>query len=98
MLAFCVIANPVAGKGAGLRQAEHVRDLLREGGLDFDLVDTQLAHPQVSSLRARRITIRAQRGLNSHADGEIYMIDGQQIDLEMLPRQIQVICDSKERP
>jgi diacylglycerol kinase (ATP) len=58
---------------------------------------TQLAHAKVSGLRAGRISIRANGGLNSHADGEIYMIDGKQIELEMHPRQIEVICDPKER-
>ncbi|MBN1581592.1 MAG: diacylglycerol kinase family lipid kinase [Anaerolineae bacterium] len=55
---------------------------------------TQLTHRAVSSLRARRITIDASGGLNSHADGEIYCIDGRHIELEMLPRQIEVICET----
>jgi YegS/Rv2252/BmrU family lipid kinase len=54
---------------------------------------TQLAHPAVTGLRARRITIDAPGGLNSHADGEIYCIDGRHIELEMFARQIEVICD-----
>lgn len=37
MAAFSVIVNPTAGKGAGLRQTDKVRDLLRAHGLDFDL-------------------------------------------------------------
>ncbi len=59
---------------------------------------THIAHPKISALRARRITIRADGGLNSHADGEIYMVNGKEIELEMLPRQIEVIYDPKERP
>ena len=41
MPAFKVIVNPVAGKGAGLRQAERIRASLKANGLDFDLVHTQ---------------------------------------------------------
>lgn len=54
---------------------------------------TQLAHPSVSGLRARRIVVRAEGGLTSHADGEIFLTDGRYIELEMLPRQLQVVCE-----
>ncbi|MBN1139267.1 MAG: diacylglycerol kinase family lipid kinase [Anaerolineae bacterium] len=54
---------------------------------------TQMSHWAVSGQRARRITIDAAGGLNSHADGEIYCIDGKHIELEMYTRQIEVICE-----
>jgi YegS/Rv2252/BmrU family lipid kinase len=57
---------------------------------------TQLAHPKVEGMRARDITITASGALNSHADGEIFMIGGDQIELEMLPQQIQVIGPFEE--
>jgi diacylglycerol kinase (ATP) len=59
---------------------------------------TQLSHPKVHSLRARRITIAADGGLDSHADGEIYMIGGDRIELDLLPRQIEVISAREESP
>jgi YegS/Rv2252/BmrU family lipid kinase len=54
---------------------------------------TQLSHPSVSGMRAHRIVVRAEGGLASHADGEIFITDGQYIELEMLPRQLQVVCE-----
>ena len=41
-------------------------------------------------------TIDAAGGLNSHADGEIYSIDGRQITLEMCPRQVEVLYQPEE--
>jgi diacylglycerol kinase (ATP) len=57
---------------------------------------TQLSHPKVQSLRAKRIAISADGGLDSHADGEIFMIGGDRIELEMHPRQIKVIGSREE--
>lgn len=56
---------------------------------------TQLSHPKVQSVHARQISVRAEGGLNSHADGEVFMVDGQRLELEILPRQIEVICDEE---
>lgn len=57
---------------------------------------TQLTHPTVSGTRARRVVIRADGGLTSHADGEIFMTEGTFIRMEMLPRQLQVVCQAEE--
>ena len=59
---------------------------------------TQHTHPAVSSMRAKKITIRAEGRLVSHADGEIFMIDGNYLELDMLPRQLQVISLPKDTP
>ena len=53
---------------------------------------TQLTHPKIEAMHARRISIQAEGGLNSHADGEVFMIDGHALELEVLPQQIEVIC------
>jgi len=57
---------------------------------------TQHTHPAVRTMRAKRIAIRAEGGLASHADGEIFMTDGKCLDLEMVPRQIEVISQRQE--
>jgi diacylglycerol kinase (ATP) len=54
---------------------------------------TQLSHPKIEAMHARRITIQAEGGLNSHADGEVFMIDGRTLEIEVLPHQIEVICE-----
>jgi len=53
---------------------------------------TQLSHPKIEATQVRRVTIQAEGGLNSHADGEVFMIDGQALELEILPQQLDVIC------
>jgi diacylglycerol kinase (ATP) len=58
---------------------------------------TQLSHPKVEALQARRICIQADGGLNSHADGEVFMIGGRALEIEVLPHQIEVICDPEDR-
>ena len=57
---------------------------------------TQLSHPKIEAMHARRISVQAEGGLNSHADGEVFMIDGQALQFEILPQQIDVICDQEE--
>jgi diacylglycerol kinase (ATP) len=57
---------------------------------------TQLSHPKIEALHARRIHIQAEGGLNSHADGEVFMIDGRTLEIEVLPHQIEVICEPEE--
>jgi YegS/Rv2252/BmrU family lipid kinase len=57
---------------------------------------TQLSHPKVQATQARRIRVRARGGLNSHADGEVFMIDGRELQCEIVPQQIDVICEHGE--
>lgn len=57
---------------------------------------TQLSHPKIQAVHARRISVEAEGGLNSHADGEVFMVDGQRLHFEILPQQIDVICDEED--
>jgi diacylglycerol kinase (ATP) len=59
---------------------------------------TQHTHPTVRGIRARQIAIYAEGGLMSHADGEIFMRDGRHLELEVHPRQLQVICQPEGVP
>jgi len=53
---------------------------------------TQAAHPAVTTARARRITVTAIQGtLPAHGDGETLCKEGQELTMELLPRQIEII-------
>jgi len=53
---------------------------------------SQFADPAVSAKRAGRVRATALRGvLPAHADGETLCTHGQQLDIEILPRQIEMI-------
>jgi diacylglycerol kinase (ATP) len=57
------------------------------------LKGTQATQPELRTLRAARVTVTALEGvLPSQADGEIVCVDGKQLTMELLPRQIEVIC------
>jgi len=58
---------------------------------------TQGTHPAVRTARTERITVTAIEGsLPAHADGETLCTDGRQLTMEVLPRQIEVVCRSSE--
>lgn len=53
---------------------------------------TQASRPSVTTGRAERITVTAIEGvLPAHADGETLCIEGKQLTMEILPRQIEVV-------
>jgi YegS/Rv2252/BmrU family lipid kinase len=53
---------------------------------------TQGTQPSIKTGRARRITITAQDGpLPAQTDGEIICVDGTHLEIEILPRQIEII-------
>jgi diacylglycerol kinase (ATP) len=55
----------------------------------------QYKQPGVRLVRTSKITIRAQDGpLPAHMDGEIINTDGQTLEMELLPRQIEILCTS----
>lgn len=56
------------------------------------LQGTQKKHWSVSSRQARQVTIDAENGLMSHADGEIFLQNGQHLELTLLPHRLEVIC------
>jgi diacylglycerol kinase (ATP) len=54
---------------------------------------TQASQPEISSWRASRVTITAVEGsLPAQSDGEIICVDGSKLEIEMFPKQIEVIC------
>lgn len=53
----------------------------------------QATQPTIKTGRAARISIVAQDGpLPAQTDGEIICVDGARLDIELLPRQLEVIC------
>jgi diacylglycerol kinase family enzyme len=54
---------------------------------------THITRPKIKMAQARIVTIRSLDGpLPTQTDGEIISTEGWQIEVEMLPRQIVVIC------
>lgn len=62
------------------------------------LKGTQASHPAIQTGRTQRIVATAVEGtLPAHADGETIATEGRQLDIELLPRQMQVICRPPEQ-
>lgn len=58
---------------------------------------TQPTQEPITMGRARRVVVTAIEGvLPAHADGETLCTEGQRLEIELLPRQIQVICQPPE--
>jgi diacylglycerol kinase (ATP) len=58
---------------------------------------TQATQEPIRTGRARRVVVNAVEGvLPAHADGETLCTDGRRLELELLPRQIEVICQPTE--
>ncbi len=54
---------------------------------------TQATQEPITTGQAARISIAAVEGsLPAHADGEILCVEGDRLEIELLPRQIEVIC------
>ena len=55
---------------------------------------TQGTHPAISTRRGRKVVVTALEGaLPAHADGETLCTEGHQLTLELLPRQLEIICE-----
>jgi YegS/Rv2252/BmrU family lipid kinase len=55
---------------------------------------TQDAHPAIQRVHTRQLRVTALEGaLPAHADGETLCTDGTELALELLPRQIELICE-----
>jgi diacylglycerol kinase (ATP) len=58
---------------------------------------TQATQEPIRTGRARHVVVTAVEGvLPAHADGETLCTDGRRLELELLPRQIEVICRPPE--
>jgi diacylglycerol kinase (ATP) len=54
---------------------------------------TQATQEPITTGQAARISVSAVEGsLPAHTDGEILCVDGQRLEIELLPRQIEVVC------
>ena len=59
---------------------------------------TQASQKEITMGQAARITITALKGvLPTDTDGEIISTDGKQIKIELLPRQIEILCQLAEK-
>ena len=58
---------------------------------------TQATQEPIQTGRTRRVVVTAVEGvLPAHADGETLCTDGRRLELELLPRQIEIICQPPE--
>lgn len=58
---------------------------------------TQVTQEPIQSGRTRRVVVTAVEGvLPAHADGETLCTEGQRLEVELLPRQIDVVCRMPE--
>jgi YegS/Rv2252/BmrU family lipid kinase len=58
---------------------------------------TQATQEPIKTGQARRVVVTAVEGmLPAHADGETLCTEGQRLEAELLPRQIEVICQPPE--
>lgn len=61
------------------------------------LKGTQASQPEVSFIQAQRLTVSAVKGfLPVHADGETICEHSDKINIELLPRQIELICQPSQ--
>jgi diacylglycerol kinase (ATP) len=59
---------------------------------------TQASQPEIKSLQARLLTVDAIQGsLPAHADGETICTNGRKLTIELLPSQIEMICQMAEK-
>ncbi|MES0340459.1 MAG: diacylglycerol kinase family protein [Anaerolineales bacterium] len=57
------------------------------------MAGTQASQPSIQTGRTRSIVVTALEGsLPAHADGETLCTEGEQLNVEILPRQIEIIC------
>jgi len=58
---------------------------------------TQATHPSIKTGQTQRIVVTAVEGvLPAHADGETLCTQGQKLKMELLPRQIEILCQPPE--
>ena len=57
------------------------------------LKGTQATQEPIKMVRASRVVVTAVEGtLPAHADGETLCVDGQRLEVELLPGQIEMVC------
>jgi diacylglycerol kinase (ATP) len=92
---------PQAEPDDGLFDLCIVREVSRArmfGLIPHFLRGTQATQEPVTTGQAARISIAAVKGsLPAQTDGEILCVDGQRLEIELLPRQIEVLCVTNTR-
>ena len=69
------------------------------GLIPYFMKGTQATQPEVKMVRARRIVVTAEQGvIPAHIDGETVCTEGKQLTLELLPGQIEVVCEKGNVP
>jgi diacylglycerol kinase family enzyme len=91
---------PDGKTGDGLLDLCIVREVSRTrifGLIPHFLKGTQISQEPVRDGRTRRIVVTAVEGtLPAHADGETLCVDGERLEMELLPRQIEMISATEE--
>lgn len=63
------------------------------GLIPYFIKGTQATQPEIRMTRGRRVTITALKGdFPAHADGETLCRNGSSLTLELLPRELEIIC------
>jgi diacylglycerol kinase (ATP) len=52
---------------------------------------THTRHPAVRMARTRRLVVASDEGLASHVDGEIFTHDARRLEIEILPRRLNIV-------
>lgn len=61
------------------------------------MAGTQASQPSIQTGRTRSIVVTALEGsLPAHADGETLCTEGEKLSVEILPRQIEIICQKSD--
>jgi len=61
------------------------------------MAGTQASQPSIQTGRTSSIVVTALEGsLPAHADGETLCTEGEQLSVEILPRQIEIICQKSD--
>jgi diacylglycerol kinase (ATP) len=59
---------------------------------------TQASHPSICTFQTRYLRVEALEGsLPAHADGETLCFEGEELTMEILPRQIEILIPQEER-
>ena len=67
------------------------------GLIPYFVKGTQATQPEIQTARTSRLVVTALKGaLPAHGDGETLCTEGQQLTLELLPLQIEVLCQPGE--
>ena len=62
-----------------------------------DMQGSQASHEAIRMARTKRLVVTAEEGvLPAHADGETLCTDGRHLVMELLPKQIEIVCRQPE--